>query len=280
MVKHTSGKIIKCDHKVNITAAFGSDLVLEGLTSIPNKLIKMYSRLGITDFQMMLLIHLIRFMVEERECYPEPETIAELMESTSTKVKKELADLLDKEIITVSEYYDKNNNVVFEGYDFEPLFLKVSDGWANVRASEIEETEKLLKAADPGHDFQNYRLRDNLSGLISTFEKEFGRPLSPIEIEQIQQWDAEAEPFIIIEALKRAVLRGKHNFKYINSILFEWKKNNLQTMESIAEYDRDFLKRRGGRSTRKDNESAAGSKPGGNQDTKEKAFIRSLYIKG
>jgi DNA replication protein len=280
MTKQVNGKITKCDHKVNITAAFGSDLVLEGFTSIPNKLIKMYSRIGITDFQMLLLIHLIRFVVEERECFPNPEMIADLMESTSAKVKKELADLLDKEIITVSEYYDKNNNMVFDGYDFEPLFLRVSDVWANIRASEIEESEKLLRAADMGRDFQNYRLRDKLSGLISTFENEFGRPLSPIEVEQIQQWESEAEPFIIIEALKRAVLRGKHNFKYINSILFEWKKNNLQTMESIAEYDRDFLKRRGGRSTRKGDEGAGGSPTGGNKDTKEKAFIRSLYIKG
>lgn len=280
MTKQVNGKIIKCDHKVNITAAFGSDLVLEGFTSIPNKLIKMYSRIGITDFQMLLLVHLIRFVVEERECYPNPEMIADLMESTSAKVKKELADLLDKEIITVSEYYDKNNNMVFDGYDLEPLFLRVSDVWANIRASEIEESEKLLRAADLGRDFQKYRLRDKLSGLISTFENEFGRPLSPIEVEQIQQWESEAEPFIIIEALKRAVLRGKHNFKYINSILFEWKKNNLQTMESIAEYDRDFLKRRGGRSTRKGDEGAAGSPTGGNKDTKEKAFIRSLYIKG
>lgn len=280
MPKHLNGKIIKCDHKINITATFGSDLILEGLTSIPNVLIKIYSRIGITDFQMMLIIHLIRFVVEEKECYPDPEMIAEYMESTPKKIEKELADLLEKEIIAVSEYYDKRNNETFEGYDFEPLFLKLSDGWANIRASEIEESERLLKVDSIDHSFQNYRLSDKMSGLVSTFENEFARPLSPIEVEQIQQWANETEPFLVVEALKRAVLRGKHNFKYINSILFEWKKNNLQTMESIAEYDREFLKRRSGRVTLKGEVGAGSGVPGGKKDSKEKAFIRSLYIKG
>jgi DNA replication protein len=272
--------IIKCDHKVNITATFGSDLVLDGFTSIPNMLIKVYSRIGITDFQMMILIHLIRFKVEEKEYYPDPEAIAEVMETNSTRIKKELAELLEKDIIAVSEYYDKKDNVIFEGYDFEPLFLKVSDVWASTRAREIAESENMIKAAALDHDFLKIKLRDKPAGLISTFEKEFGRPLSPIEVDQIQQWAGEVESFLVIEALKRAVLRGKHNFKYINSILMEWKKNNLQTLEAIAEYERDFLKRRSARGAlRKSQAGDPKGLPAGGKDSKEKEFIRSLYIK-
>lgn len=279
MTRNLNENIIKCDHKVNITATFGADLVLEGFTSVPSILIKIYSRIGITDTQMMLLIHLIRFKVEENDYYPTPEAIAEVMESNPAKIKKELADLLEKEIIAVSEYYDKNNNVIFEGYDFEPLFLKVSDVWASTRAREIVESEDMIKAAALKNGFMNSKLHDKPTGLISTFEKEFGRPLSPIEVEQIQIWAGEVESFLVIEALKRAVLRGKHNFKYINSILMEWKKNNLQTLEAIAEYDRDFLKRRSARGPLKAQQGAAKNSPAGGKDSKEKAFIRSLYNK-
>lgn len=274
MTKYLNKNIIKCDHRVNITATFGCDLIFDGFTSIPNTLIQIYSRIGITDFQMMLLIHLIRFNVVEKEFYPEPETIAGVMDSTPMKIKKELADLLEKEIIAVSEYYDKKNNVIFEGYDFEPLFLKVSDVWASIRAREIEESENLIKAAALDHEFLNYKLRDKPTGLISTFEKEFGRPLSPIEVDQIQLWAGEVESFLVIEALKRAVLRGKHNFKYINSILMEWKKNNLHTLEAIAEYDRDFQKRRS-QSIRKNGGPGTGADD--KKDSKKKAFIRTLY---
>ena len=76
MALHHSGKIVKCDQKVDITATFGSDLVLEGFTAIPNILLKVYKHIGISDFQMLLLIQLIRFHVEEREYYPTPQMLA------------------------------------------------------------------------------------------------------------------------------------------------------------------------------------------------------------
>ena len=279
MTTFANGKIIKCDQKVNITATFGSDLVLEGFTSVPNILLKMYRRIGISDFQMMILINLIRFRVEDRDYYPAPEAIAQYMESTPASVKNELADLQGKEIIAVSEYYDNEKNAVFKGYDFEPLFLKVSDVWAAIRAKEIEASEKIIKEVNSANDFESFKYHDNISELIVTFEKEFGRPLSPIEVEQIEKWAGEADAQLVVEALRRAVLGGKHNFKYINSILLEWKKNNLKTLEVIAEYDLDFQKRRA-RSLRKINEGANSGPKGSKNDSKEKAFIRSLYIKG
>ncbi|MDK2889067.1 MAG: replication protein [Thermoanaerobacter sp.] len=278
MAEQHKGKIIKCDQKVNITATFGSDLVLEGSTAIPNILLKVYSKIGITDFQMMILIQMIRLNVEEGEFYPTPEMLGTYMESEPSRIKKELADLLEKEVIAISQYYDSGRNVIFEGYDFEPLFLKVSDIWAGIRAREIEECEKRLKAANYRYDFAVDRYDSKTASLLSTFEKEFGRALSPIEVEQIEQWAAEIETPLIIEALKRAVLRGKHNFKYINSILVEWQKNNLRTLESIAEYDRDFQKRRSGRGKRGGEAGTGQEITGSKNDAKKKAFIRSLYV--
>lgn len=271
-------KFIKCDHKkVNITATFGSEMVLEGATAIPNLLLKMYKRIGITDFQMMLLVQLVRFNIEEGELLPKPEALAEFMEADPARIKNELSDLLQKEIITVSDYHDREQNQVIKGYDFELLFLKVSDVWATSRFKEIEESQKII-AADklPA----NRRVSgDYAFDLISVFENEFGRPLSPMEVEQINQWAAEGDPQLVLEALKRAVLRGKHNFKYINSILFEWRKNNLRTLEAIADYDQEFLSRR---SKKADKSSIAGTSPdspGSKSDSKKKAFIRSLYAK-
>jgi DNA replication protein len=100
--------------------------------------------------------------------------------------------------------------------------------------------------------------------------------LSPIEVEQIEKWADESDAQLVVEALRRAVLGGKHNFKYINSILLEWKKNNLKTLEVIAEYDLDFQKRRA-RSLRKKSEGTSTSVDD-KKDSKKKAFIRTLYL--
>lgn len=276
-------KIVKCDQKVNITATFGSDLMLEGLTSIPSILMKIYNKIGISDFQMMLLIQLIRLNVEENEFYPDPEMLAEYMEAGPSKIEKELAVLLEKEIIAVSEYFNISNKTIFQGYDFEPLFLKISDIWAGMRAREIEDTEKILRGMINSRDYTNKKFHKRALNLISTFENEFGRALSPLEIEQIEQWADELEPCLIVEALKQAVLRGKHNFKYINSILMEWKKNNLQTLEAIAEHDRDFQKRRAARVARSSGIGKGASHTeataAGNKNlSRKKAFIKTLYI--
>ncbi len=278
MLLNCSGNIIKCDQNVNITATFGSELMLKGITSLPNILLKVYSRVGITDFQMMILIHLIRLKVEERKFYPAPEIIAKYMESDPSKIKRELMVLLEKEMIAVSIYYDSERNIIFKGYDFEPLFLKVSDIWAGIRAREIEESEKLLKSVALGQGFANYNLHHEAAGLISTFEKEFGRLLSPFEVEQIEQWQNDFETILVIEALKRAVLRGKHNFKYINGILAEWKKNKLLTLQAIEEYERDFLKRRSKRGRHTPEPGPDLEKADGKDVSKKKAFLKTLYV--
>lgn len=277
MGAYRNGKFIKCDHhKINITATFGSELVLEGSISIPNVILKVYSRIGISDFQMMLLTQLIRLRVEEGELCPSPELLSEYMEADSYRIKKELVELLDKEIIAKSDYYDRERNEIIKGYDFEPLFLKVSDIWAGIRFREIEESQKRI-AGDK--EFNSRRpFSDDLGRLIATFENEFGRPLSPIEVEQIEQWAADGDPLLVVEALKRAVLRGKHNFKYINSILLEWQKNNLRNLDSIAEYDRDFQKRRTGRGARETDQGASRPQAGEKNGSKKKAFIKSLYV--
>ncbi|MDD2444450.1 MAG: DnaD domain protein [Desulfotomaculaceae bacterium] len=278
MPLNRSGSVIKCDQNVNITATFGAELLLKGITSIPNILLKVYSRVGISDFQMMLLIHLIRLKVEERKFYPAPEIIAQYMESDPYKIKNELAVLLEKEMIAVSDYYDSERNVIFKGYDFEPLFLKVSDIWAGIRAGEIEESEKLLKSVALGQLSTNYDLHHEAAGLISTFEKEFGRLFSPFEVEQIEQWHSDFETTLVIEALKRAVLRGKHNLKYINGILAEWKKNKLLTIQAIEEYEQDFLRRRAGRGKRASDTGSNPEKTEGKNVSKKKAFLKTLYV--
>ncbi len=279
MVLKQKGKVVKCDQKVDITATFGSDLVLEGSTAIPNILLKIYSKIGITDFQMMLLIQMIRLNSEGEVHSPTPEILADYMASDPARIEKELAELLDKEIITTSQYYDHGQDIIFEGYDFESLFLKISDIWSGIRAKEIEETEKILRMnAD---DFPcNNQFDKNTTELISIFEKEFGRLLSPIEVEQIEQWSQEMEAVLVYEALKRAVLRGKHNFKYINSILFEWKKNNLHTLEAIEAYDREFEQRRlnSQRRTRTTDVQKGVIPTDNKNNVKKKAFIRSLYV--
>lgn len=65
--------------------------------------------------------------------------------------------------------------------------------------------------------------------LISIFEEQFARALSPIELNIIKDWkNCEYSDEMIIKALKEAVKSQVLNFRYIEGILSNWAKNGIK----------------------------------------------------
>lgn len=80
--------------------------------------------------------------------------------------------------------------------------------------------------------------------IFAKFESEFGRSLSPIEYETINNWINNGVKENIIEsALKEAVINGVNNLRYIDKIIYEWtKKGNTPKDEEYKElFDYDWL---------------------------------------
>ena len=70
--------------------------------------------------------------------------------------------------------------------------------------------------------------------IFTLFESEFGRPLSPMEYEFINAWiNSGMNEDIIKEALKEATYNGVSNLRYIDKIVYEWKKKGYKTIEDI-----------------------------------------------
>lgn len=68
-------------------------------------------------------------------------------------------------------------------------------------------------------------------------EQNFGRTLNGIEIEMIKEWnDNELTRY----AIKQAVLNGKYNVKYINTILVNYKNNSITTVQQAQEEEKKF----------------------------------------
>jgi len=81
--------------------------------------------------------------------------------------------------------------------------------------------------------------------LYSRFEKDFGRPLSPTECEQITKWQEAHDPDVVMEALRRAVLNGKFNMRYIDSILLNWEKAGRRTLREVLEHEEAYARAKG-----------------------------------
>lgn len=265
-------KTVKKYRQGNIPAAFGADLWTAGSTNVPNLLLKFYKLMKITDSELMTLIQMFRLSSEEKDLYPSPETLAEFMSASVDEITGNIKSLTGKKVLAETLFYDESMDEVLTGYDFEPLFEKLSDYWACSRAKEIEIAGKKLDGQLP-----RGRSKDSTAACFSIFEKEFGRPLSPIEIEKITQWVDHPGPDLVQEALRRAVLMGKRNFRYIDTILLEWTKNNLNTIASIEEYDRNFQARRPPRTARA-RDGGRVDEVGGTDNSKRKALIKKLYL--
>lgn len=76
--------------------------------------------------------------------------------------------------------------------------------------------------------------------IISTFEHEFCRLLSPMELEIINDWKTQGfEDDKIREALKQSVFNGALSLRYINKILQSWK--SKEVVDNTTEQDLSWL---------------------------------------
>lgn len=87
--------------------------------------------------------------------------------------------------------------------------------------------------------------------LFENFEKNWGRLLSPFEIEDISKWIDEDKfaPEIVNEALKQTVESNICSIRYLNKILARYDRENIRTVEAFKQDKERFEERKAGKST-------------------------------
>ncbi len=72
------------------------------------------------------------------------------------------------------------------------------------------------------------------TNLFSLFEREFVRPLSPMEYEIINEWIRSGiSEGLISEALKEAIFNGVKSLRYIDKILISWKDKGYKSASDV-----------------------------------------------
>lgn len=74
-----------------------------------------------------------------------------------------------------------------------------------------------------------------LKDLVDTFQQELGRLLTPFEIEDLTKTiqDDQTSPKLVTAALREAVFNGKANWKYIQAILRNWRREGITTVAQV-----------------------------------------------
>ncbi|WP_416149749.1 DnaD domain-containing protein [Salipaludibacillus sp. HK11] len=190
-------------------------LLTEKPMTLPGVLFRHYKDLGLTDIQFLILIHIRQFHQEGHE-FPTPKDLINRMTINEMECTQQLKQLLSHRFIEIVEVKAAADLKISEAISIEPLFEKL---------------HLYLNEQDVEKDTDDKKILEGQ--LFQRFEQEFSRPLSPMEMEMISMWidEDQHESHIIEAALRESVVSSRLNFRYIDRILFDWKKNGIKTVE-------------------------------------------------
>jgi len=185
------------------------DFLKQGTLCIPKYLFSNYKKLNITDEEFILIIYLLN-----TDNIPfNPNSISNELDIKTNKLLQLINSLNEKQLLSIN--LKKNKVGVMEEYISLDLFYN--------------------KLSMMVVDFINKKEEKIDTGIFQIFENEFGRTLSPMEYEIINGWINENfSNDIIIEALKEATFNGVSSLRYIDRILYEWKKKGVKTINDVS----------------------------------------------
>lgn len=169
--------------------------------SIPLIFFENYKKLKIEDNEFIFLIYLIN----ENDLTFNPQKLSKILNLKIKEVLEIINKLVTKDLLKIEIKQDKK---IHEEYlNLDNLYKKVALLVVN------EDTEESIN-----------------NNIFDKFEREFGRPLSPIEYELIMGWlNNKVSEELILLALKEAVYNGALSLRYIDRILFDWGKKGIKT---------------------------------------------------
>lgn len=178
---------------------------------VPQILFFRYKELNITTEELYFLIYLLN--VDSTVFNPKQMSLD--LGIDMPNVLEIINELVNKDLLSLE--LKKEGNIRNEYLSVEKLYNKLGFLLINENTSEPQ------------------------TNLFDLFEQEFGRTLSPIEYELINGWlDNEFTEELVKCALKEAVYNGVSNLRYIDKILYEWKRKGINNEEDVEKNKTEF----------------------------------------
>lgn len=190
---------------------------------IRRELLDHYNQLGINEAELVILIKLLHAS-ESSNKQPSIESLQQGTTFGSREVTTIIQSLIQHDLLELKVEKDEEGKFT-EYMNLNQFYVKLSEIMEQVNIKVEEENTEV-----------------EFNVLFQQIEQAFGRPLSPFEIETLNQWlDIDKLELSVIQAaLDEATSQNKLSFKYIDRILLNWKKNNVKTIEDSKKISRQF----------------------------------------
>ena len=169
---------------------------------------------ALSELKKLGYLEVIKLMPNESET-GRIDYIYNIYEKPKQEGKKQEVENLPLEILDVENQGQLNTNNKYNNINIINTKKQNIDYINNNSSSSIEKCDTI-------YDF---------------LEQNFGRTLNGIEIEMIREWD---DNELTRYAIKQAVLNGKYNVKYINTILVNYRNNSITTVQQAQEEEKMF----------------------------------------
>lgn len=172
-------------------------LLNQQLVDLEGLLILNYKNLSLDENQAMIILLIMR-LEKMQVAYITPQVLADYMHLDPKLIDQYVVGLLSKKMLSL-----EGNSL-----SSRPFILA------------LQQLFKEKKTIKPQVEKVN---------LVASFEHEFARALTPIEIETLKEWkQCHYSDDMILNALKEATLSNVHNMRYIEKILIDWARHGVK----------------------------------------------------
>jgi len=187
-----------------------------GVIVLPLILFDNLTKLKLNAAEFMLWLQIYRFN-KSGNSFPSMKCLGEVSGLSLNQISELITNLIKKKVLLLKSSQDKTGKVT-DFYDPYVLFEYLDDDFENKKELVNKKKSNL-----------------GIAELNEQFQQEFGRALTPIEIEQLYLWlnQDHYHPEIIQLALREASLANAYSFKYIDTILLSWEGKNIKTKEDV-----------------------------------------------
>lgn len=198
-----------------------------GETLVSNILLHHYKEVGLTTSQLVMYLEFKSYQ-DRGVANPDIRQVAKNLGTSEVQVFDQLHQMITNGLVEqkMKRQADGKEDAF---YDFSPLVNRIA------LYGEQQATAATASTA------ANERMQT-----FNQLEAEFGRPLSSMEMQIVNDWlDKDNYSAEMIKlALRQAVLNSALNLNYMERILQSWDHQGLRSKHDIEEHERQFEKRR------------------------------------
>ena len=201
----------------------------------------------------------------EEGCYATNEYITIFYQYNTRKVTESISKLIEFEYLYVYKFDGRKRHLKSRLSNCARQTSKNCEAdWQNLLESNINNNIYNNNSSNNNNIYNNSNYNKSLNNnknevynksldnkynnnIYVYIEENFVRTLNPIEYEVVSRWE---DNDLTRYAIKEAVLKGIYNIKYIDTVLSNYKKNSITTVQQAQEQEKKFKEKKNGNSER------------------------------